>query len=60
MTGIDEVILYDNKTKNAGIAIDTVRLFNEVSVQKNKSKQLGYLFTNPTVSLLVFYNQYYK
>ncbi len=47
MTGIDEVILCDNKTKNAGIAIDTVRLFNEVSVQKNESKQLGYLFTIP-------------
>ena len=47
MTGIDEVILCGNKTKNAGIVIDTVRLFNVVSVQKNKSKQLGYLFTIP-------------
>ena len=47
MTGIDEVILCDNKAKNAGIAIDTVRLFNEVSVQKNESKRLGYFFTIP-------------
>ena len=42
MTGIDEVILCDNKAKNAGIAIDMVRLFNEVSVQKNESKRAGY------------------
>ncbi len=47
MTGIDEVILCDNKAKNAGITIDTVRLFNEVSVQKNESKRLGYFFTIP-------------
>ncbi len=47
MTGIDEIILCDNKAKNAGIAIDTVRLFNEVSVQKNESKQLGYFFSIP-------------
>ena len=45
MTGIDEVIMCDNKAKNAGIATQTVRLFNEVSVQKNESKRLGYLFT---------------
>jgi len=45
MTGIDEVILCDNKAKNAGIAIDTVRLFNEVSVQKNESKRAGYFIT---------------
>ena len=47
MTGIDEVILCDNKAKNAGIAIDTVRLFNEVSVQKNELKRLGYFLTIP-------------
>jgi len=47
MTGIDEVVLCDNKAKNTGISIDTVRLFNEVSVQKNKSKRLGYFFTIP-------------
>ena len=47
MTGIDEVILCYNKAKNVGIAIATVRLFNEVSVQKNESKRLGYFFTNP-------------
>ncbi len=45
MTGIDEVILCDNKAKNAGIAIDTVRLFNEVSMQKNESKWAGYFVT---------------
>ena len=45
MTGIDEVILCDNKAKNAGIDIDTVRLFNEASVQKNESKRLDYFFT---------------
>jgi len=47
MTGIDEIILCDNEAKNAGIAIATARLFNEVSVQKNESKQLGYFFTIP-------------
>ena len=31
-----DVIFYDNKAKNAGIAIATVRLFNTVSVKKNK------------------------
>jgi len=46
MTGIDEIILCDNEAKNAGIAIATARLFNEVSVQKN-AKQLGYFFTIP-------------
>ena len=47
MTGIDEVILCDNKAKNAGIAVVTARLFNEVNVQKNESKQLDYFFTIP-------------
>ncbi|MCF6333554.1 MAG: hypothetical protein L3J11_09750, partial [Draconibacterium sp.] len=31
-----DVILSDNKAKNAVIAIAIARLFNEVSVQKNK------------------------
>ena len=47
MTGIDEVILCGNKAKNVGIAIATARLFNEISIQKNKSKLLGYSFTTP-------------
>ena len=47
MTGSDEIILCDNKAKNVGIAIDTVRLFNEVSVQKNEPKQAGYFITIP-------------
>ncbi|NOY96079.1 MAG: hypothetical protein GXO81_06820 [Chlorobi bacterium] len=48
MTGIDVIILCDNKAKNAGIAIvTTVRLFNEVSVQENESKRLGYFLTIP-------------
>jgi len=47
MTGIDEIILCDNKAKNVGIAIATARLFNEVSVQKNESKRLSYFFTIP-------------
>ncbi|MCF6332378.1 MAG: hypothetical protein L3J11_03760 [Draconibacterium sp.] len=42
MTGIDEVILCDNKAKNVAIAIVTARLFNEVSVQKYELKRLGY------------------
>ncbi|MCF6334110.1 MAG: hypothetical protein L3J11_12580 [Draconibacterium sp.] len=45
MTGIDEVILCDNKTKN--VAIATARLFNEVSVQKNELKRLSYFITIP-------------
>ncbi|MCF6332046.1 MAG: hypothetical protein L3J11_02080 [Draconibacterium sp.] len=47
MTGIDEVILCDNKTKNVAIAIVTARLFNEVSVQKNELKRSGYFITIP-------------
>ncbi|MCF6333259.1 MAG: hypothetical protein L3J11_08240 [Draconibacterium sp.] len=47
MTGIDEVILYDNKVKNVAISIVTARLFNKVSVQKNELKRLGYLITIP-------------
>jgi len=56
MTGINEIILCDNKAKNAGITypahtgvIDTARLFNEVNVQKNESKRLDYFFTIPKV-----------
>jgi hypothetical protein len=47
MTGIDEVILCDNKAKNAGIAIATTRLFNKVRVQKNESKRAGYFIAIP-------------
>ncbi|MCF6332196.1 MAG: hypothetical protein L3J11_02845 [Draconibacterium sp.] len=47
MTGIDEVILCDNKAKNVAIAIVTARLFNEVSVQKNELKRSGYFITIP-------------
>ena len=47
MTGIDEVILCDNKAENVGIAIDTARLFNEVSVQKNESKRVSYFIAIP-------------
>ncbi|MCF6331890.1 MAG: hypothetical protein L3J11_01285 [Draconibacterium sp.] len=45
MTGIDEVILCDNKAKN--VVIVTARLFNKVSVQKNELKRLGYFITIP-------------
>ena len=47
MTGIDEVVLCDNKAKNVGIATVTTRLFNEVSVQKNESEWAGYFITIP-------------
>ncbi len=42
-----EVILYDNEAKNTGIAIATARLFNEVSVQKNKPEWSSYFVTMP-------------
>ncbi len=45
MTGINEVILCDNKAKNVAIALVTARLFNKVSVQKNELKRLGYYIT---------------
>lgn len=45
MTGIDEVVLCDNKAKNTGIAVATTRLFNEVSMQKNESVWSGYFVT---------------
>ena len=53
MTGIDEVALCDNKAKNVGIAIATARLFNEVSVQMNESKLLGYFFTSPKCNCVI-------
>ncbi|MCF6331671.1 MAG: hypothetical protein L3J11_00190 [Draconibacterium sp.] len=50
MTGIDEVILCDNKAKNVAITIVTARLFNEVSVQKNELRRSGYFITIPKSS----------
>ena len=47
MIGTDEVILCANKAKNVAIAIATMRLFNEISVQKNQSDRLGYFITIP-------------
>lgn len=51
MTGIDEVILYDNKAKNVGIpdsiGVVTARLFNEVSMQKNESKTVRLFLYKP-------------
>ena len=38
LTKASEVILYNNKAKNAGIAVAMSRIFNAVSVQKNKSE----------------------
>ena len=60
MTGIDEVILCDNKAKNAGIAIDTVRLFDEVSVQKNESKLAGYFITIPKYQIAKILSKTHK
>jgi hypothetical protein len=62
MTGIDEVILCHNKAKNAGIAIDTARLFNEVSVQKNESKRVGYFITIPKrkLDVKVYHSHFYS
>ncbi len=57
---IDEVILCNNKftllrsitgAKNIDIAKAKARLFNEVSVQKNKTKYISYLFTNPILKI---------
>ncbi|MCF6333303.1 MAG: hypothetical protein L3J11_08460 [Draconibacterium sp.] len=42
-----DVISCDNKAKNAVVAIATAGLFNEVSVQKNELKRLGYFITIP-------------
>jgi hypothetical protein len=42
-----EVILCANKAKNTGIAKATARLFNAVSVQKNKSEWLSCFVTKP-------------
>ena len=43
----DEVILCNSKTKNVDIAIAMARLFNAVSVQKNKSEWSSYFVTMP-------------
>ena len=42
-----DVILCDNKAKNAGIAIAMTRLFNAISVQKNKTEWSSYFVTMP-------------
>jgi len=44
---IGDVILCSDKAKNTVIAIVKTRLFNEVSVQKNKTKCIGYFVTSP-------------
>ena len=45
-----EVILCNNKAKNADIAIAMARLFNAVSVQKNKSEWSSYFVTMPKIN----------
>lgn len=45
-----DVILCDNKAKNAGIAIAMTMLFNAVSVQKNKPEWSSYFVTMPNTS----------
>jgi hypothetical protein len=42
-----DIILCSIETKNVAIALAKVRLFNEVNVQKNKSKFIGYFITSP-------------
>ncbi len=44
-----DVILCDNKPKN--VAIATARLFNEVSVQKNELKRLGFMMCVSQIGL---------
>ena len=44
-----DVIFCDNKAKNTGIAVAMTRLFNAVSVQKNKPEWLSYFMTMPKV-----------
>lgn len=46
-----DVILCDNKAKNAGIATAMTRLFNAVSVQKNKPEWLSYFVAMPKVKV---------
>ncbi len=43
---IGDVILCSNKAKNVAIALAKTRLFNEVSVQKNKTDKMYMLFRN--------------
>ncbi len=47
LTKADDVILCGNKAKNVDIAVAMARLFNVVSVQKNKSERSGYFVTTP-------------
>jgi len=42
-----DVILCGNKAKNVDIAVAMARLFNEVSVQKNKPEWSSYFVTMP-------------
>jgi hypothetical protein len=47
LTKVGEVILCNNKAKNADIALAKARLFNEVSVQKNESERASYSIIIP-------------
>lgn len=51
MTRIDDTILCINEAKNAAIALAKVRLFNDVNVQKSKSKWIGYFVPVPKVKI---------
>ncbi len=42
-----DIILCNNKAKNAGIAVAMTRFFNAVSVQKNKPEWSSYFVTMP-------------
>ena len=48
-----DVILFDNTAKNAGIAVAMTRLFNAVSVQKNKPEWSSYFVTMPKPSIRI-------
>jgi len=50
LTKAGEVILCNNKAKNADIALATARLFNEVSAQNNESERASYSITIPKCS----------
>jgi len=47
VTRIDDAILCIDEAKNAAVALAKARLFNDVNVQKNKSKWIGYFVPIP-------------
>ena len=53
MTRINDGILCIAEAKNADLALAKARLFNNVNVQKSKSKWIGYFVPIPKIKIMI-------